>query len=95
MLFKKNKTPETLASRLLNYERNYGIGNPKGQYFDRIFNRIDTERKVDASRNSVAQGMNDMLFPNGATPDGYSTYTPMLGISTEPLDPDKIQDAVA
>lgn len=95
MLFKKNKTPETLASRLLNYERNYGIGNPKGQYFDRIFNRIDTERKVSASRNSVAQGMNDMLFPNGATPDGYSTYTPMLGISTEPLDPDKIQDAVA
>lgn len=95
MLFKKNKTPETLASRLLNYERNYGIGNPKGQYFDRIFNRIDTERKVDASRNSVAQGMNDMLFPNGATPDGYSTYTPMLGISAEPLDPDKIQDAVA
>ena len=95
MLFKKNKTPETLASRLLNYERNYGIGNPKGQYFDRIFNRIDTDRKVNASRNSVAQGMNDMLFPNGASPDGYSTYTPMLGISAEPLDPDKIQDAVA
>lgn len=95
MLFKKNRTPETLASRLLNYERDYGIGNPKGQYFDRIFNRIDTERKVSASRNSVAQGMNDMLFPNGATPDGYSTYTPMLGISTEPVDPDKVQDAVA
>ena len=95
MLFKKNKTPETLASRLLNYERNYGVGNPVGPYMDRIFNRIDTERKVEASKHSVAQGMNDMLFPNGATPDGYSTYTPMLGISTEPLDPDKVQDAVA
>lgn len=95
MLFKKNKTPETLVSRLLNYERDYGMGNPKGRYFDRIFNRIDTERKVTASQNSVAQGMNDMLFPNGATPDGYSTYTPMLGISTEPLDPDKVQDAIA
>ena len=95
MLFKKNKTPETLASRLLNYERNYGIGNPKGQYFDRIFNRIDTDRKVNASRNSVAQGMNDMLFPNGVTPDGYSTYTPMLGISSESLDPDKVQDSIA
>ena len=95
MLFKKTKVPETLASRLLNYERDYGMGNPKGPYFDRIFNRIDTERRVEASKHSVAQGMNDMLFPNGSTPDGYSTFTPMLGISTEPLDPDKVQDAIA
>jgi len=95
MLFKNNKKPETLASRLLNYERNYGMGNQVGPYFDRVFNRIDTERRVEASKHSVAQGINDMLFPNGATPDGYSTYTPMLGISSEALDPDKVQDAVA
>ena len=81
MLFKKNKTPETLASRLLNYERNYGIGNPKGQYFDRIFNRIDTERKVDASRNSAAQGKKKKKNTNGATPDAHSPFQLILGFS--------------
>lgn len=95
MLFKKNRTPDNLAARLLNYEREYGMGNPKGQYFDRVFNRIDTERKVEASKHAVAQGINDMLFPNGASPDGYSTYMPMPGISAETADPDKLHDAIA
>lgn len=35
------------------------------------------------------------MFPNGTSPDGYSTFTPMLGISSQQLDPDKIQQNVA
>lgn len=95
MLVKKQKTVDNVATRILSHARDYGVANAKGEIFDRIFNRGDVLREVTASRNVVGQGINQMMYPNGMSPDGYSTYAPALGISSAKLDPDKVQSAIA
>ena len=95
MLVKVPKTPDNIATRVRSMAREYGVGNPKGQFFDRIFNREDTARELTASKNVVGQGINQMMYPNGISPDGYSTYSPALGIANDRMDPEKIQNAIA
>lgn len=95
MLGKKPPHMDTVASRVLSHVRDYGAANEKGQLFDRIFNRGDVVRQIRASRNIVGQGISQMMYPNGNTPDGFSSYMPALGISTAKIDPDKVQNAIA
>jgi len=95
MLYKPNKHPDTVGGRILTHNRKYGVANPKGQYFDRIFNRQETDRQVELSRNLVGQGVNQMMFPNGISPDGYSSFTPMIGISDRNVDPETVHNSIA
>lgn len=95
MLIKVPKQPDNLATRILSHARDYGVGNTKGPLFDRIFNREDVLREVTASKNVVGQGISQMMYPNGMSPDGYSTFSPALGIATDKMDPQKVQDAIA
>lgn len=90
----KNKY-ETLASRILSRQRDYGIANPKGQVFDRQFNRLDTDREIENSRNIVGQGRKQLSYPNGLTPDGYSSFAPTMGVNVSNLDPNRAYDATA
>lgn len=86
---------ETLASRILSRQRDYGMANPKGQVFDRQFNRIDTDREIEVSRNIVGQGRKQLSFPNGLTPDGYSSFAPTMGVNVSNLDPNRAYEATA
>jgi len=95
MLWKQNKHPESVGAKIVTHARKYGVANPKGAYFDRVFNRQETDRQVALSNNLVGQGVNEMMFPNGISPDGYSTFMPMLGISDRNVDPDAVFNAIA
>lgn len=95
MLVKKKKSIDNVATRVMTHIREYGVGNPKGEVFDRMFNREDTMNEIDASRNTVGQGVRDMVYPNGFAPEGYSTFSPALGVSNSTLDASKVQDAIA
>lgn len=95
MLIKTQKTPDNVATRVLSMAREYGVGNPKGVFFDRIFNREDNLREIAASKNVVGQGISQMMYPNGVSPDGYSTFSPALGIANDKADPERIQNAIA
>ena len=95
MLVNVPKQKQTLASAILSHARDYGVGNPKGAIFDRIFVREDRLREIAMSDNSVGQGVSQMNYPNGTGADGYSTFSPSFGFSDEPLDPKRVQDAVA
>lgn len=95
MLWKQNKHPDTIGTAILTHARKYGVGNPKGEYFDRVFNRVETDRQVELTKNLVGQGVREMMFPNGFSPDGYSTFTPMIGISGKSLDPTAVHNAIA
>jgi len=95
MLIKKKEERDNIATRLLSHVRDYGAANERGAIFDRVFNRGDVVRQIRASRNVVGQGVNQMMSPDGSTPDGFSMYMPALGISGAKIDPDKIQNAIA
>ena len=95
MLIKKKDEKDNIATRLLSHVRDYGAANERGAIFDRVFNRGDVVRQIRASRNVVGQGVNQMMSPDGSTPDGFSMYMPALGISGAKIDPDKIQNAIA
>ena len=95
MLWRPNKHPEPIGGRILTHARKFGVANPKGPYFDRVFNRQETERQVDLSRNLVGQGVNQMMFPNGISPDGYSSFTPLIGISDKNYDPETVHNSIA
>ncbi|MCQ2123332.1 MAG: portal protein [Fibrobacter sp.] len=95
MLVKKAKIPDNLATKILTHVRSYGAANEKGELFDRIFNRGDTIREITASKNVVGQGVSQMMYPNGMAPDGFSTYSPGIGVSTKSMDVDKVQNAIA
>jgi hypothetical protein len=95
MLVDKKTNYETLASRILSRQRDYGMSNPKGQVFDRQFNRIDTDREIEVSRNIVGQGRKQLSYPNGLTPDGYSSFAPTMGVNVSNLDPQRAYEATA
>lgn len=95
MFVTTKKKPENVASMVLTHVRDYGENNPKGEYFDRLFNKLDTDREVTNSRHSIGQGIQQMLYPNGISPDGYSTYMPGIMVNDKAIDPQKIQDSIA
>lgn len=92
---KPDQQKDTIATKLLSHVRDYGAANERGAIFDRVFNRGDVVRQIRAARNVVGQGVNQMMQPDGSTPDGFSMYMPALGISGARIDPDKIQNAIA
>ena len=95
MLIEKHKQPDNVATRILSRVRDYGQANEKGKVFDRIFNKGDVLREITASKNVVGQGVQQMMFPNGMAPDGYSTFAPALGLYDGALDSTRVQDAIA
>lgn len=95
MLAPQKTNYETIASRILSRQRDYGMANPKGQVFDRQFNRNDTDRQIELSRNIVGQGRKQLSYPNGLTPDGYSSFAPTMGVNVSNLDPNRAYEATA
>ena len=77
----KKKRPENIASMVMTHVRDYGENNPKGELFDRVFNGEDLHRNISRSRNAVGQGVQQMMYPNGLSPDGFSTYMPTIMIN--------------
>lgn len=95
MLVTTKKQPENVASMVMTHIRDYGDNNPKGELFDRQFNRNDIQREILNSKNSVGQGVQQMMFPNGISPDGYSTFLPGIMINDDYVDPKRVQDSIA
>lgn len=95
MLIKTPEKNETISSRILTKARDYGLTNPKGPLFDRLFNRDATEREIDVSLNLVGQGKRQLSYPNGMSPDGFSSFSPTLGVNTSNGDPKRIYDVTA
>ena len=95
MLIEKKQKPETLATRILSRAREYGLANARGAVFDRIFMRDHTENELDFARNVVGQGKRQLSYPNGLSPDGYSSFSPTLGVNIANLDPQKAYEATA
>lgn len=95
MLIEKKPEKDTLATRILTRARDYGLANPKGPVFDRMFNRDETDRQVEISRNIVGQGSAQLSYPNGLSPDGYSSFAPTLGVNPSNVDPNRAVEVTA
>lgn len=95
MLIEKKPEKETLATRILTRARDYGLANQKGPVFDRLFNRDETDRQVEISRNIVGQGSSHLSYPNGMSPDGYSAFAPTLGVNPSNVDPKRVVEVTA
>jgi hypothetical protein len=95
MLIEKRQEKDNIASRILTRSRDYGLANPKGQTFDRLFNRDNTDKNVQISRNVVGQGSSQLSYPNGLLPDGYSAFAPSLGINPATVDSNRAVDVTA
>jgi hypothetical protein len=95
MLVERKEQKETLATRILSRARDYGLANPKGPTFDRIFNRTATDRDLEVSKNIVGQGKKQLSYPNGLSPDGYSSFAPTLGVNVSNIDPNKAFEVTA
>jgi len=89
MLIKNPPKQETLTTRILTRARDYGLTNPKGPTFDRLFNRNITDQEVAISQNIVGQGKKQISYPNGLSPDGFSSFAPALGVNPNNIDPNK------
>jgi hypothetical protein len=95
MLVKKTTQKDTIATRILTRANDYGLANPKGELFDRLFNRDKTDKDVEISRNIIGQGSAQMSYPNGLSPDGYSAFSPSLGVNPETVDPNRAKEVTA
>jgi len=95
MLIKTPDKPETIATRILKRARDYGIANPKGEIFDRVFNRSETDDQVDIAQNIVGQGKKQLSYPNGMAPDGFSSFSPTLGVNANQADPQRVFEQTA
>ena len=95
MLIKTPDKQETIATRILKRARDYGIANPKGQLFDRVFNRTETDQQVDIAQNLVGQGKKQLSYPNGMAPDGFSSFSPTLGVNSNQADPQRVFEQTA
>lgn len=95
MLIKTPDKQETIATRILKRARDYGMANPKGPLFDRVFNRAETDEQVDLSQNLVGQGKKQLSYPNGMAPDGFSSFSPTLGVNSNQADPQRVFEQTA
>jgi hypothetical protein len=95
MLTKPIQRQETIASRILTRARDYGLANPKGPIFDRIFNRIRTERDVDIAQNLIGQGKRQISYPNGMAPDGFAAFAPTIGVNPAITDTKRVFELTA
>lgn len=95
MLIEKKPKKETLATQILTRARDYGLANQKGPVFDRVFNRDRTDRDVEIAKNIVGQGSAQLAYPNGLSPDGYSSFAPTLGVNPATVDPKRAVEVTA
>lgn len=95
MFIERQKKKENAVSKILGRSFDYGMANQIGQTFDRRFNRDINERLISASQNSVGQSKLELSYPNGMSPDGYSSGAATLGMSVTSLDPKRIFDQTA
>jgi hypothetical protein len=95
MFIERTQKKETLASRILGRSFDYGQANQIGQTFDRRFNRENTERVISNAQNSVGQSKVQLSYPNGMSPDGYSSMSATLGVSVASQDPKRVFEQTA
>lgn len=95
MFIERKQKKETLASRILGRSFDYGQANQIGQTFDRRFNRENTERIISNAQNSVGQSKVQLSYPNGMSPDGYSSMSATVGASVSTLDPKRAFEQTA
>lgn len=95
MLIKTPEKQDNIATRILKRARDYGIANPKGPLFDRVFNRHETDEEIDIAQNLVGQGKKQLSYPNGMTPDGFSSFSPTLGVNSNQADPQRVFEQTA
>jgi len=95
MLIKTPDKQETIATRILRRARDYGLSNPKGALFDRVFNRHETDEQADVAENMVGQGKKQLSYPNGMAPDGFSSFSPTLGVNSNQADPQRVFEQTA
>lgn len=95
MLVTPEKPRETWTTKIMKHARDFGIGNPKGAVFERLFNREDRLREVTTAENTVGEGITQMTYPNGSANDGFSSYSPAYNFSDERFDPQQFHNAVA
>ncbi len=89
MLHEKKK--ESFAKTILDRERDYGITNPVGSIFDRIFNRSNTKKLIDIADNQIGQSKTQLSYPTGMSADGYGAFnSPTMGVNPANVDPRKI-----
>jgi hypothetical protein len=95
MLIEK-KDPKNLASAINDRVRNYGVANPKGELFDRYYNHRDHKKNIQVSQNAIGQAKDDLVYPNGLAPDGYSSYNSYaVGINSANVDINQIVETIA
>lgn len=95
MLIKTPDKQETISTRILKRARDYGLANPKGTLFDRVFNRHETDEQVDIAENMVGQSKKQLSYPNGMAPDGFSSFSPTLGVNSNQADPQRVFEQTA
>lgn len=95
MLVERKQQKDTVATRLLSRAREYGLANQKGPVFDRLFNRADTDREIEIAKNTVGQSKKELSYPNGLSPDGYSSFAPTLGVNVSNIDPNRAFEVTA
>ena len=95
MFIERTQKKETLASRILGRSFDYGQANQIGQTFDRRFNRENTERVISNAQNSVGQSKVQLSYPNGMSPDGYSSMSATVGVSVASQDPKRVFEQTA
>ena len=95
MFIESKPKRETLASRVLSRAFDYGVSNPLGSIFDRKFNRDFTQREIDKSEYSVGQSVKELSYPNGMSPDGYSSFSPTMGVNVSKMDGKRAFEATA
>lgn len=89
MLIERKK--ESLAKRVLDHARDYGLSNPVGPTFDRIFNRDQTARIIDVADNAVGQNRKQLSYPSGMSPDSYGAFnSPTIGVNPGNVDPNRM-----
>jgi hypothetical protein len=95
MLIKQPNKTENISSRILTRARDYGLANPKGPTFDRHFNKQRTEQELAVAQNLVGQGKAQLSYPDGISPDGYSAFSPGIGLNSANVDPNRIFQTAA
>lgn len=95
MFIERKPKKETLVSQILGRSFDYGQSNQIGQTFDRRFNRETNERTISNVQNSVGQSKLQLSYPNGMSPDGYSSMSATLGVSVSSLDPKRAFEQTA
>jgi hypothetical protein len=87
MLLERKSKKEVIASKILSRSFDYGESNQIAQTFDRRFNRDVTAQKISELQNAVGQSKVQLSYPNGMSPDGYSSMSATIGFNASLMEP--------